>query len=294
MTALKLILSLIVGLTTNLTIVQAGNDSIFLSPTDQKQENTDTSFQEHSLFLGSGYGNDLLYTGSSISDHQSFVSADITYSFMGKLWSSVMFYNLPGSDQAIPLIDFSAGYNHVFNDYFDVRGSLSYYHSSLDVEEDQTGSFAFLRIGGGFDWYWLYTRISAGRILEKDTGIYLYFRNSRYFRTPAFGKANHFFTLDPNINLLFGNYTQITPLTRGRGTGPQRPGHQGQGQDFTYYDSANTFSLLHAEIALPVSFYFYNFIFDVEPVYLIPLNKTDDPSAAQGFYFFMNLAWRIF
>ncbi len=251
------------------------------------------AFSKHSVFAGTGFGNDLLYTGSSLSDHQSFVSVNLTYSFMGKFWTSANVYNLPGMEAVLPLYDLSAGYNHVFNDYFDIAASLSWYHSSADFEE-LYGSFAYLRLSGGFDWFWIYTKLTTGSILGDNAGMYLYLRNSRYFRTATFGNSDNYISFDPNVNILFGNYSQIQPIIRNRGNNADRPGMGGPGPDSILSENSNQFTLLQTEFSVPVAFYFHDFTFEAEPLYLIPVTTDENNPMAKGFFFYLNVSYRIF
>jgi len=256
---------------------------------------TDSTFSQsknHSLFMGTGYGSDLLYAGTSLTANQNYFSADFIYTYKGNLWGSMSVYNLPGYSSAIQLIDFSAGFSYVFNKYFDASTSISYYHSNSELKQEYWDDFAFIRLSGGFDWFWIYSKLTLGKILEKESGFYLYFRNSRYFRTPVFGKHNSYFSFDPNVNILFGNYTQLTryriPGTR-PGVRPGRP------EQIDYYvEAEDIFTLLQAEFSLPVTFYFHNLSVEIEPLYLIPANKIPFSNQARGFYFFLNLYYRMF
>ncbi|MFN2396217.1 MAG: hypothetical protein ABR597_11075 [Bacteroidales bacterium] len=263
--------------------------------TSSTSEPAPSAISNHSVFVGSGYGNDLLYAGTSLTANQSFISADLTYTFLGKLWTSFTYYNLPGQQPSISMYDLSAGFSHVFNDYLDMSASVSSYFNNGDSENELYDNFAYLRITGGFDWIWVYSKLTVGRILEQNSGIYLYFRNSRYFRTGTFGKSDNYFSFDPNINILFGNFSQVQPLYRGQNRPEGRPGQEGQGQDqIIGEEQTDKFTLLQTEISMPVSFYFHNFTFEAEPLYLFPKSLDGEISAAKGFYFFMNVYYRIF
>lgn len=214
---------------------------------------------------------------------------------MGKLWTSATLYNLPGQEPAIPIYDLSAGFAHVFNDYLDFSVSVSSYLSIDKIENDLYENFAYMRISGGFDWIWVYSKLTVGRILEQDSGIYMYFRNSRYFRTGTFGKSGNYFSFDPNVNILFGNFYQVQPLYRGQNRPDGRPGQGGQGQNQIIGEEiADQFTMLQTEISVPVSFYFHNFTFEAEPLYLLPRSLNGESSGTKGFYFFLSAYYRIF
>ncbi len=249
----------------------------------------------HSFFMGSGYGSNLLYAGSSISDNQSYLSADFTYSFMSSFWSSLILYNLPGKQVTIPLYDIAAGYNHTFNKWFDASVSLSSYQTSSQIKDELYENFAYFRMSLGFDWMYVYTRPGIGKILEKDSGIYLYVRNSRYMSTPVFGKGKSYFSFDPSVNFLFGNYSQLQSITQPHLPERGRPGRPDQTIGTTEtYEITDSFTMIQTEFSLPVAFAFYNFSFEAEPVYLIPMLDDEAYAATKGFHFFFNIIYRVF
>lgn len=245
----------------------------------------------HSLFVGSGYGSNLLLSGSSMSDNMPFISASLTYAFMENLWASVVLYNLPGYATTIPLYDLSAGYNHTFNDWFDISTSLSSFQTSQQMEEMLYPGFAFLTLDMGVDWMWLYTTVGIGKILDNNTGIYLHVGNSRYFSTPEFGKANSYFSFDPSVNLLFGHYQEVIVTQQvqqiRRFVRPRFIIIENQ-------DITTTFKLMQIEFSIPVAFNTGRFTFEAEPLYLLPTIKDEAYHSLNGFHFFFNMDFRIF
>jgi hypothetical protein len=276
--------------------INAGNPEFNLQDTASQTVITQSASSKHSLFAGTGYGSNLLFAGSSISANKGFLSADILYSFMGSLWASGVAYNIPGIDVNIPMYDLSAGYNHTFNDWFDASLSLSGYLTHQGVRDDLYNSFAYLRMAIGFDWMLLYTRASMGKILEENSGVYINIRNSRYMRTPKFGASGNYISFDPSLNFLIGNYSQLQTITTPqRPGGIIRPGRPGSGQEEnTEYEIVDTYKVMQAELSLPISFYFYDFIFDAEPLYLIPVLKDENYISPKGFHFFFNITYRLF
>jgi hypothetical protein len=134
------------------TYTQAGTILECTQDTANQTIPAQVASSKHSFFLGTGYGSNLLFAGSSISANKGFLSADILYSFMGNLWVSGMAYNIPGIDVNIPMYDLSAGYNHTFNDWFDASLSLSGYLTHKGVREELYNSFGYLRMALGVDW----------------------------------------------------------------------------------------------------------------------------------------------
>jgi hypothetical protein len=255
----------------------------------QESDSSSASYQ-HMLFMGTGFGNDLLFDATSLSSNQPFISADISYVYKGKWSASIAAYNMPQREILIPMVDFSLGFSHVFNDKFDVAVAISSYQTATAVKDELHDSFSFFRIRGGYDWYWLYTRLSAGSIIGPEAGLYLYLRNSRYFRSGDLGKSGNHFSFDPNINMVFGNRIEYIEL---ESTPINRPGRSPGNTNITY-DQQNNFSALKMEFSIPTSFYFYDLTLEAEPLYLIPINKKETEGSAGGFYFFLNLYYRIF
>jgi hypothetical protein len=276
------------------TYTQAGTILECTQDTANQTIPAQVASSKHSFFLGTGYGSNLLFAGSSISANKGFLSADILYSFMGNLWVSGMAYNIPGIDVNIPMYDLSAGYNHTFNDWFDASLSLSGYLTHKGVREELYNSFGYLRMALGVDWMLLYTRLSAGKILEENSGVYINIRNSRYMRTAKFGASGNYISFDPSLNFLIGNYSQLQTITTPqRPGGGIRPGRPGNDQDVNY-EIVDSYKVMQAELSLPISFYFYDFIFDAEPIYLIPVLKDENYISPKGFHFFFNITYRLF
>ncbi|MFN3556198.1 MAG: hypothetical protein ACK4VN_09575 [Bacteroidales bacterium] len=242
-----------------------------------------------SLFAGTGYGSDLMYTVSSLSDHQPFVSSDVMIAWKRSLWAAATLYHLPGINITIPLYDLSAGFRHTFNKYFDVAISISSYQSANNLDDPYFGSFHFMRISGGFDWQWVYTRATLGNILGEQAGIYFYLRNSRFFATPDLGTSASYFSFDPNINILFGNSTQIVPVQRPHRPGQGNPNLPHQGTTTT----KDVFGWLQMEISVPTAFNYQKLTIEAEPLYLIPLQNQEDINTNKGFHFFINMIFRI-
>ncbi len=253
----------------------------------------------HSVFAGFGFGNDLLYTSSSLSDNQPFLSTDIMYAFKGSAWTALTLYNLPGEKPLFPFYDISAGYSHVFNNYFDAAISLSSYHSSGELDDQYYESFQYVRLRGGFDWNVLYMRATLGRILEKNSGYYIYLKNSHYFTTRK-NSSDNFFTFEPNINMLFGKHSAIAPSIRGNvdidtPTGPGGPGGGNfPGQQETENETQENFTLMRVELSVPVSYNFRDLTIEAEPLFAIPSVNGENDIATKGFFIFLNFYYRIY
>jgi hypothetical protein len=249
---------------------------------------------DHAVYIGTGYGSDMMYDGSGTTSGQPYLSADISYSFRGKLWSALTLYNLTNKELLFPMADLSLGYNHEFNDLFDFSAAISSYFTALEVKQEMHENFSFLRMRLGYDWYWLYTSFTAGTILGQDQGWYLYLRNSRYFKSAPMGKSKSYLSFNPNVNLAFGKtvYYEDTYTTK---SFPGRPPVINP-QPITdeTNDVSSAWNIMKLEFALPVSLNLKRATIEVEPVYFIPGNSQTNSTQSSGLYFFLNAYYKIF
>lgn len=249
------------------------------------------SARSHSLYLGAGYGSNLLLAGSSISGNQPYISSDFAWSFKHGFWASVMVYNLPGvADSYLPLYDISVGYSRYLNKWFDISVSAATYRAAESMKEKLHDNFNYVTVSAGFDWIILYTRASAGYIPGETSTTYFFLRNSHYFETPPMGSRKSFFSFDPSINFLFGDHLRWElheiPPPGGR---PVRPGNE-----VYAWQMVNSFEGLQTELSLPISFNTGSFTFEVEPIYLIPLLSDKNYLSPGGFHFFLSLYFRLY
>lgn len=196
---------------------------LFLPSVNQAQTSTKVSLpvsdtsktlskaDRHALYTGAGYGSNMIYLGSTMSQDQPYGYGNLTYGFKNKLYASVSAVNL---SRFKPIAAFYIGglsYNHVFNSWLDLSAGGYRYQVDSKLTDTLFNSFSYGDITLGVDWKLIYTKISFGGIISKDPSTYLQIRNSRYFQTGEFfnGKAN--ISIDPYVNLLFG--TLITSET---------------------------------------------------------------------------------
>lgn len=158
----------------------------------------------HSLNTGAGYGSNMIYLGSTISQDQPYSYGNITYGFHNKLFASVSAVNL---SKFKPLASFYIGglsFSHVFNSWFDISAGFYRYQVDKTLTDTLFNSFSFGDVTLGIDWKLIYTKISYGSIISKNPQGYLQINNSRYFQTPDFFKKKANISFDPYVNLLFG------------------------------------------------------------------------------------------
>jgi len=247
----------------------------------------------HSFYAGTGFGSNMVYLGTTISDDSPFGYASVSYGFRDHLYLSATGYTLSGFTPFIAYYSLDLSFSHTFNSWFDIGLSLSRYNIAESLEDTLFSSFTYANATLGFDWRILYTQISTGGLFSEDNWFYLQARNSRYFETPSFAGDKAFFSFDPYINLIFG--TIYTAETTGD-TPNSNPGHGGWNKPpkdpSTSY--SDRFGLMEMDFGLPVAFSYDFFTFEVEPAYVLPLYSDTGVTGTQGFLLLVSAFFRIF
>lgn len=208
-------------------------------------EETDRS----ALYAGTGYGNNMIYLGSTISRDLPFGYGALSYTLGGLSLTGSAFF-LPALEPSAPAFgSISIYYSHDFTKWLDLSAGVSRYIVRPTLADTLFSSFNYADIKLGFDWKILYTEVSFGGFLIKDPPSYLQVRNSRYFETPSFFKGKANISFYPYANLLFGGLitsetvdgtevitstqTIVTPISptgmQGSGAGAGQGAGNGQG-----------------------------------------------------------------
>lgn len=283
----------------------------------------------HALFTGAGWGNNMIWLGSTISRNQPFEYGVLAYSLNEKLTLSGTGFYLPELESSAPAFwSLGASYSLDITKWLNLTGSLYRYLVKPALADTLFGNFNYGDITMGVDWKILYTEISYSSFLMKDPPFYIQVTNSRSFQTPDFfnGKAN--ISFDPYVNLLFGKLitsqtfdgtttvtttqTYVTPVTSGSGNSTTS-GHgtsQGQGSSTTGTTTTTTtttttvptsttvytesFRLTDMEVGLPVSLNFNFMSIEAEASYHYPLYSDSSLSSPKGFIFMVSAFFKIF
>lgn len=253
--------------------------------TDSTGMNASPKAGRQSLYIGAGYGSDLLYSGYSLSGQKPYYSMDLLYRFNKEWTASAAIYHLDAAGPAIAFYDLAVGYRRYFNSWLDAGASLSAYFTNPSIQDVYFGNFAYLTVTGGFDWRILYSRLVYSALLDDSGSHYLQVKNSHYFSSSDFWKDKAYMDFNPTLNFVFGDrYKLIT-------TGVQP--HPGDSPaDILNFESS--FGLMDMEISIPIAFNTANFSIEAEPLYYIPIHKDPDFPAENGFFFFVNMYFRIF
>jgi hypothetical protein len=172
-----------------------------------------TKSPPHSFYTSAGYGSNMIYLGSTLSQNQSYGYGSLIYGFKDEFFISVSGVGLARQDEFPAFCIASLSYSHTFNSWFDISAGIYRYQFSKSLVDSLFDNFFYGDITLGFDWKILYSKISAGSLFSYGKQGYVQLRNSRYFQIPAFSKKNVYFSFDPYVNLLFGSLTRIETST---------------------------------------------------------------------------------
>jgi len=248
----------------------------------------------HSFYAGTGFGSNMVYLGTTISNDSPFGYASLSYGFRDHVYLSATGYTLSGFTPILAFYSLDLSFNHTFNSWFDIGLSLSRYNVTESLEDTLFSSFTYANATLGFDWRILYTQISTGGLFAEDDWFYLQARNSRYFETPSFAGDKAFFSFDPYINLIFGTiYTVETTEDTTTSSSPGYGGWHRPPQDSSTSYSQR-FGLMEMDFGLPIAFSYDFFTFEVEAGYILPFYSDTGTTGTKGFLVLMSAFFRIF
>jgi len=250
----------------------------------------------HSLFGSLGYGSNMIYMGSNVSQDKPFYSGSLTYGYKNEFFASVSTSHLSAFDPFIAFSTLSLGYNHTFNKWFDISLGLSGYQVNSELTETLFSSFLYSNLSLGFDWKILYTTVSASGLFSESSGVYFSLRNSRYFKTNEFSGGKAWLYFDPYINMLFGTLTE-TVTSEGTTIGvtlPSKTKKPSGGSGSLSGTTSTFFSLMEVDFGLPVGFNIGKLSIEAEPGYILPAYPESDFESPGGFTFLLNIFYRIF
>lgn len=250
----------------------------------------------HSFYSGIGFGSNMIYLGSTISQDNPYGYTSLTYGFKDQFFLTASAIHLSKFSPFLALYNFSVNYSHVINSWFDFSMGIYRYQATQPLEDTLFNSFTYGDAVLGIDWRLLYTRISYSGILARDGGSYLQIRNSRYFETPEFFHKKMFVSFDPYVNLLFGPLitSETTNGTVITVTNPKRP----WGGTTTHSSSTTTytkkFGIMEVDFGLPVTLNSDVVTIEAETGYVLPIYTDPEYPGIKGFVFLLSAYFRIF
>ena len=280
-------------------ILQAFVTDVDAQPVTDNVINPETaSVQEkrpvHSFFAGAGYGSNMIYLGTTMSQDHSFGYASVSYGFHDKLYLSATAYSINDFSPFIAFNSLGASFAHTINSWFDISASFSRYGVAESLRDTLFSNFLYFDATLGFDWRLLYSKISLGGLYAGGSQFYLQTKHSRYFETPSFAGGKSFFSFDPYVNILFGRMVSIettsgTTTTVSPGYRPWKNGSQGSTSTYT-----ETFGPIEIDFGVPVAFNYDFLTIELEPGYVIPLYSDTGTTGMKGFLFMASAFFRIF
>jgi hypothetical protein len=284
------------------------SQSLFSGLNAQDSEVTETSTDTtetyvkssiHSFYAGTGYGSNLLYLGTTMSQDNGFGYATFSYGLADKLFLSATGYTVSNFSPFTAFYSLGLAFNHTFNSWFDISTGLSRYNVAASLRDTLFSNFTYADATVGLDWRILYSKVSVGGLFAGGGQFYLQTRHSRYFETPSFARDRAFFSFDPYVNLLWGKMVTVetaggvTETTVSPGYRPWSKYNQTTGSTpgTTYSES---FGLTEIDFGVPVAFSYDFFTLEVEPGYIFPLYSSDGSSGTRGFLLLATLFFRIF
>jgi hypothetical protein len=252
----------------------------------------------HTLYAGTGFGNNMIFMGSDISQSEPFYTGSLTYGFKSELLLSASVFHLSAFDPLLSFAAFALSYNHDFNSWLDISLSASRYQVKNDLTDTLFNNFLYGDLALGIDWKVLYSSISVRGIFSESSSAYFNFKNSRYFQTRELSGGKAYFYFDPYINLLFGTLTK-TVTAEGTTIGVSSPfktkGPSSHGGSGSNSGSVTTyFSLMEADFGIPAGFTIGKLSLEAEPGYILPVYKTTGIQSPRGFTLLINVYLQIF
>lgn len=266
-----------------ITLLPAG-----LSQPDSTQEIRADSVAEvpkHTGYVAGGFGNNLVYLGSTISGNQPFFYSSLVYGFQGELFASFSAFHLSNTSPAFPFFNESLVYSHVINSWFDYSFTFSGYQTNKAWADTVFSDFYYGDMTLGVDWKLIYSKLSFGGVLSDENNIYFQICNSRYFETSEFAKGKLSISFDPYANAVWGRYNP-KETTLKSGVASRTYGSNGGSSS-----AGSKFGLLEIDFGLPVALNSKRVTLETEAGYIIPIKS--DP-LIQGFSFFISAYFKIF
>jgi len=250
----------------------------------------------HSFYAGSGFGSNMVYLGSTISQNQPYCYGTLAYGFKNKLYASASAVHLSGYSPFLAFYIGALNYNHVFSSWFDIAAGAYRYQIAPSLSDTLFDSFYYGDLTLGVDWKLIYTKISAGGLLSEENQIYFQLRNSRYFQTPEFfhGKAD--ISFDPYANLLFGTTTEVKTSTNTTYvvSSPGRSWKKRRYGTSTVTSTSKRFGLIEFDFGLPVALNTDFMTIEAELDYILPVYNDPGIHGPKGFVFMLSGIFRIF
>src|SRR4030042_5133464 len=111
----------------------------------------------HSFYTSLGYGSNMIYLGSTISQNQSYGYGSLVYCFKDALYASFSAVHLDDRNPFMAFYIGSLSYSHTFNSWFELSAGLYRYQFAPSLVDTFFNSFFYGDLTLGFDWKILYS-----------------------------------------------------------------------------------------------------------------------------------------
>jgi hypothetical protein len=275
----------------------------------QKEDTLNLAYEGsgHAFYTGAGYGNNMIYMGSTISHNQPFGYTALSYGFNNEFYATVSAVHLSDVNPFMAFYAGSLNYNHVFNSWFDISTGVYRCQVPASLADTILRNFTYGDLTVGIDWKLIYSKISVGTLLSEENQTYFQIRNSRYFQTPEFSNKKFYISFDPYISLLLGprykivstsdTYLLNSPVYQNLGSNSQnkitRPVTTATAIaiNTTY---SRDFGFKEIDFGLPVTFNSDRIAMEAEANYVLPLYNDSYFPGPKGFIFSISCFFRIF
>lgn len=265
-----------------------------------QQKDTDSTnkltIKRCSLYGGAGWGNNLIYLGSTISHNLPYYSAILALGLNNGLNISASASHLSKTYPYLAFYSLSARYAKTVNSWFDYSADISGFITPRSLQENLFSNFALLNLTTGYDWKLIYTKVTLSDMYSRGNGVYLQIINSHYFETSRFFNGKAFLSFDPDISLLFGRLVKVESSTGTSSIGNAplfvqlKKKHNTLTTTYTY---SYVFGMMETVFSLPVTLNFTKFILEAEPSYILPAYSNPYYPSPKGFSVTMSAYFRI-
>lgn len=275
-------------------MAQYGTHSLNVTDTSK----TESKIVRHALYTGAGYGSNMVYLGSTISQNQPYGYANLTYGYKNQFYASASAVHLSGLDPFLSFYIGALNYNHTFNSWFDIAAGVYRYQVPSSLKDTLFSNFTYADLTMGFDWKLLYSKISVGGLFSEENQAYIQFRNSKYFQTPEFFKGKVNISFDPYLNLLFGTLIEVKTSTE-TSVMASSPGRKWGKYNTSQGTTTSTlafekFGIMEIDFGLPVDLNTDFMTIEAEVNYVLPLYTDPLYRSPKGFVFMLSGFFRIF
>ncbi|OON67254.1 hypothetical protein [Hymenobacter sp. CRA2] len=240
---------------------------------------------------GLTYGNNSLFFGRTQTTRYPYLSGELTYKLPAGFWGSVVSYDLFNTASFVDETDASVGWDGDLSKSVDA--SVSYSHFFFAPNSPLLKSAVGNSLDGylGWDWGYVYSRLSGSCLFGGAHDAFLILDNSRYFEINRVFTPQGYLSIEPRVSVLAGTQhfaqTSIERRPTGNGGNGNGNGHGGQGQGpTTTVTTDNTrFRVLNYEARVPVTYTLGKVAVETAWRYSIPVNLLpDDVTRARSYW----------